>query len=222
MADEKIVTELLDELSQMCELDKDTVAQLRPGLLKVIQKHMGAFGDAPAPAKKGKKGTAKRVTTKSDKIPHKNGYHFFVAAKMGEVKEAGVGAKDRMKTIGEMWKKLTEAEKVPFQEKAKTYNDSVEAEMKTTGWEARRESIVAAANLASGAPPKKEAAKPVKAPKPEPVPEPEVEDEEEEAEEEEEVEEVKPAPKPAPVKEPEVVAKTAEAPVRRKKATATK
>lgn len=210
----EIVDELLNELSSMCELDRDTVAQLKPGMMKVVQKHMGAFTGGSAPVeKKTKKGTGKRASTKSDKIPHKNGYHFFVAAKMGEVKEAGVGAKDRMKTIGEMWKKLTEAERQPYQDKAKTYNEFVEAEMKTPGWEARREEIVAAANLASGATPKKE---PVKASKAAaavvPPSEPEVDDDEEDEEDEEDVEEVEP-PKPVPVPKP------AEAPVRRKKST---
>jgi hypothetical protein len=234
MADEKIVSELLEELSSMCELDRDTVAQLKPVLLKVIQRHLSALsgGAASSVDKKTKKGTGKRASTKSDKIPHKNGYHFFVAAKMGEVKDAGVGAKDRMKTIGEMWKKLTEADRVPFQDKAKTYNDSVDTEMKTTGWEARRETIVAAANQSAGAPPKKEPTKAAKATKPKPI-EPVIEDDTGEADEDEgEVEVQKPAsaapaaaapvaPVVAPTKAPEAAkAAPAEvAPVRRKKTT---
>jgi hypothetical protein len=204
---EKVVAELLDELSTMCDLDVDTVKALKPGFVKVIEKNIGSFGAAPAGEKKvkgkGTRGAGKKATPKSDKIPHKNGYHFFVADKMGQVKEQGVGAKERMKTIGEMWKLLSEDDRKPFKGKAQLFNDAVDGEMKNEGWIARRDSIVEAANIGAGCQPKKPVTKTPKAPKEAAKAEPVAEPEEEEVEE---AEEVKPAPKveakPAPKAEP--------------------
>jgi hypothetical protein len=161
MAD-KIVNEIFEELSKMCELDEATIAAIRPNFLAVIQKNMALMTTTVAPAdapestgKKVKKASTRKVGTKSDKIPHKNGYHFFVAAKMGEVKAAGVGAKDRMKKIGDMWKELVEEGRKPYQEKARLYNESVDNEMKLPDWAARRTTIVDNANLTAGVASKK-------------------------------------------------------------------
>lgn len=150
---ENIVKELLDELSKMCELDVDTVNTLRPGLMKVIQKYMTVHS-VPVSVGGGNntKNMAKKATKKSEKtkIPHKNAYHFYVAAKMGEVKEAGVVAKERMKKIGEMWRELNENDHKPYQASAQIYNEIVDAEMKTTDWESRRGTIIEKANLSAG------------------------------------------------------------------------
>lgn len=198
--EEKIVSELLDALSTVCELDKETISVLRPELFSVVHRNMTALS-VPVPSVekvKVSRSSSKRVP-KSDKIPHKNAYHFFVASKMGEVKDAGVGAKERMKTIGEMWKKLPEEGRLPFQEKAQHYNQSVDSAMSEPDWASRREDIVSSANQSAGV------AKKVS------VPSKEVEEEEVE-EEEEEVEESAPVPVPVPV--PEV---KQSAPVRRRK-----
>lgn len=202
--DEKITAELIEALSSVCELDSDTIAQLKPALQNVVKKHVSEMvGGTPPVAEKvkGKKGGAKKVSTKSDKIPHKNGYHFYVAAKMMEIKES-VAAKERMKIIGEMWKKLGEDEKKPFQDQAHLYNESVDGEMKTENWTTRREAIIASANQCSGAPVKK-----VASPKPAQKAEPETEEEV-----------VKTAPAPEVATEA-VVEPPAVAPVRRKKTT---
>lgn len=212
MAEETIVAELLDALSSMCELDKDTINALKPGLQSVIQKHAAAFAAPTAAKTKGTRKTGtKRATTKSDKIPHKNGYHFYVAAKMGEVKNAGVGAKERMKTIGEMWKKLDEEGKKPYQDKAKIYNEAVDGEMKNPDWATRRETIVSNANVAAGVAKKDE----VKV---------EAEVEEDEEEEVDAKPQAKSAPTQAPVQAPAPAlapapAPTKSAPVRRTKKT---
>lgn len=196
-----IVAELLDALSSMCELDRETINALKPGLQSVIQKHISAFAAPTAAKAKGTRKTGtKRATTKSDTIPHKNGYHFFVAAKMGEVKNAGVGAKERMKTIGEMWKALNEEGKKIYQDKAKTYNEAVDAEMKNPDWAVRRETIVANANAAAGVSKKVEAKVEAKEAK---------EDEEGEEEEVEVKPEVKSTPAPAAAPAPALVTTTA-------------
>jgi hypothetical protein len=212
MTDEKITSELVKALSDVCQLDDETVGQLRPVLLEVIQKNLAEF----APAPKGKKGgapkkekeekepeEAEEEEPKSDKIHHRNAYHFFVNAKMNVVKDnKDVAAKQRMKVIGEMWKKVTDDEKKPFQEQARLYNESVDLATQKTDWHSHLDEILETASLAAGVPKK---VKPVPEVKAEPTPTPVV----------------APAPVPvvvAPVVVPEpVVAPGAPAPVRRAK-----
>lgn len=205
MADEKITNELVVALSEVCQLDDETVGQLRPILLKVIQKNIIEFTPAP----KAKKGAPKKEKeekkeeepaeeeAKSDKIHHRNAYHFFVNAKMDIVKDnKEVAAKQRMKAIGDMWKLLSEDDKKPFQEQARLYNESVDQAILKPDWVARRDEIIETASMLAGVPKKKPVAEAKPAPAPVVVP--------------------VPVPAPAPVPEP-VVAPAAPAPVRRAK-----
>jgi len=164
--DEKIVNEIMKELAEVCDLDDSIQSTLKPVIQKVIKKYMtdivpvATSAEAPVKTKKG----SKKATVKSDKIPHKNGYHFFVGAKMNEVKDAGVPSKERMTHIGSMWGGLDENGRKPYQEMARLFNESVDGEMKTEGWAARRDTIVSNANVVAGVPkknppPKKESHK---------------------------------------------------------------
>jgi ribosomal protein L12E/L44/L45/RPP1/RPP2 len=218
MTDEKITAELVTALSEVCQLDDETVDQLRPILLKVIQKNLAEFASAPAP--KAKKGAPKKEAkeekdakeekeeveeeAKTDKIHHRNAYHFFVNAKMDVVKDnKEVAAKQRMKAIGDMWKLLNEDDKKSFQDQARRYNESVDAAIQKPDWVAHRDEIIETASMIAGVPKKVKPvpeAKPAPAPVPAPVPAP--------------APVVVPAP--APVPEP-VVAPGAPAPVRRAK-----
>jgi len=147
----KIVDELFNKLSTTCELEDEIVNALRPGFLEVVEKHLSPPTEVQSGEGKTRtrKTTTKRVTSpKSDKIPHKNAYHFFVAAKMVEVKDS-VAAKDRMKHIGELWKKISDDERKTFVDKADSYNVSVDEAMKSSDWSSKREGIVETATKAT-------------------------------------------------------------------------
>uniref|UniRef100_A0A6C0BKA3 HMG box domain-containing protein n=1 Tax=viral metagenome TaxID=1070528 RepID=A0A6C0BKA3_9ZZZZ len=213
MAEETIVTEFLEALSTVCDLDDQTKATMRPCFLEVVKKHFTPqvtttdTASVPPVKVKGKRATgAKRTTSKSksDKIPHKNGFQFFMSAKMAEFKTSkDIKVSERMKIIGELWKKLSEDEKKPFTEKATLYNTHVDQEMKSPDWAARRAEIVTAANLSAGVSPKSatpeiEAEEVSETPAPvAPVPE-------------------APAPAPVPETPAAVVPPAAPAPVRRR------
>jgi len=153
MSAKVLVDEQVKSLSSICDLESDVTQAFHAALLQVAERHLANLSTTTTAAstgekiKIGKKAGAKRVTkTKEDKLSSKNAYHFFVAAKMGEVKAAGVEAKGRMKRIGEMWKALSEDERKPYKDMAARYNEHVQGEMKTADWKARRDAIVAAAN----------------------------------------------------------------------------
>lgn len=200
---EKVVEELFATLASKCDLDEEIIMAIKPGFLEVIEKHLKAPVEAPVEVKpKAKKVTAKRpASPKGEKIAHKNAYHFFVAEKMSGVKEAGVGAKDRMKHIGENWKKLTDEERKVFQDRAAAWNASVDESMATDpDWLSHKDAVLATANKAAGVPakalvtppPVEEPVEEVKAPTPEPV---------------------APVPVPAPVVVPEPVVEPVVEPV---------
>jgi hypothetical protein len=142
--------EIMDSLISNFELDKDAINQLTPVIRNVVDKNIK---NLDTPNTKKIKMTTKK-STKDTKIPHKTAYHFFVAAKMGEVKNAGVAAKERMKYIGEIWKKLSDVEKEPFQGQAKSYNDFIDKELETGDWSSRRDAIMGSANQCAGIAPK--------------------------------------------------------------------
>lgn len=147
----KIVDELFNKLATTCELEDEIVNALRPGFLEVVEKHLSPPTEVQSGEGKTRtrKTATKRATSpKSDKIPHKNAYHFFVAAKMVEVKDS-VAAKDRMKHIGELWKKISDDERKTFVDKADSYNVSVDEAMKSSDWSSKREGIVETANKAT-------------------------------------------------------------------------
>jgi hypothetical protein len=152
-----IVEEIFKAINAVCDLDDQIVTHLRPGLVAIATKYFvvnSATSDASAEGGKGKgKGKGKKSDKpKSTKIARKNAYHFFVAAKMGEVKSQDIVANERMKRIGEMWKQLDEAGRKPFGDMASLFNEYVDKEIKTAGWEARRDEIIKAANKAAGIP----------------------------------------------------------------------
>ena len=156
MAATQLVDEQLKRLASLCDLDADVLASFRKELLEVAQTHLARLSasssaSAPAEGESKRKGGKRAPKAKPTKISAKNGYHFFVAAKMAEVKSAGVEAKARMKQIGDLWKATAEADRAPFKEMATKYNEYVATECKTAGWEDRRDDIVARANqLATG------------------------------------------------------------------------
>lgn len=76
----------------------------------------------------------KKKRDTSNRKPSKNAYHFFVAARMPEVKESGVEAKQRMATIGSMWKSVTETEKAPYVAAASAFNAKVTELTANEGW----------------------------------------------------------------------------------------
>ena len=125
---EKIASELLSQLSSMCELDRETQEAIRPSFLEVLKKHITDAPSASEKPEKTKKASKKSTEPKPEKLTKNNAYHFFVAAKMGVVKDSGVAAKERMTTIGEMWKKLSDDERKVFQDQALHYNEVIEAE----------------------------------------------------------------------------------------------
>ena len=140
-------------LSNICDLEAEVLSAFQSALEEVASAHLaklasGASSEGGAKLKLTKKDTGKaRVTKpKEDKISAKNAYHFFVAAKMGEVKTAGVEPKGRMKRIGEMWKALGEDERGPYKAMATKYNEIVLEAQKSDDWKARREDIVKDAN----------------------------------------------------------------------------
>jgi hypothetical protein len=156
MSAKALVDEQVKSLATICELDSDVMQAFHGALLTVAERHLASM--TPASTSSGekialtKKGTAKRASKpKEDKLSSKNAYHFFVAAKMGEVKAAGVEAKGRMKRIGEMWKALVDEDRQPFKDMASRYNEYVQNEMKSADWKDRREAIVAAANQSATA-----------------------------------------------------------------------
>ncbi len=146
-----IVDEQIKSLEQICDLEQDVIQAFHVALLQVAERHLATLSTGSTPVsgekiKLGKKATKRVTKPKEEKLSSKNAYHFFVAAKMGEVKAAGVEAKGRMKRIGEMWKALSDDERKPFKDMATRYNDYVQNEMKSDDWKARREAIVLAAN----------------------------------------------------------------------------
>jgi hypothetical protein len=153
MSARALVDEQVKALSSICELESDVTQAFHAAMLPIAERHLTSAGSSSPAAtggekiKLGKKAGTKRASKpKEEKLSSKNGYHFFVAAKMSEVKAQGVEAKGRMKKIGEMWKALSEADRQPYKNMAARYNEHVGTEMKTSDWKARKEAIVAAAN----------------------------------------------------------------------------
>lgn len=155
MSSAQLVKELVSALSGICELETDIMNAFRDAMTPIVEKHVATLGSSTGEkVKLTKKGAVAKTRTskpKEDKLTTKNGYHFFVAAKMGEVKAANVPAKERMKKIGEMWKGLDDAGKQPFKSMAERYNAHIATESKSADWKDRKEAIVAAANAAATA-----------------------------------------------------------------------
>ena len=155
MSAKALVDEQIKSLGNICELESDVIQAFHGALIAVAERHLANLSATVSPVvtekiKIGQKTTTKRASKpKEDKLSSKNAYHFFVAAKMGEVKAAGVEAKGRMKRIGEMWKELTDEDRSPYKAMATRYNDHVQNEMKSADWKVRREAIMAAANLSA-------------------------------------------------------------------------
>ena len=155
MAAKLLVDEQIKSLGSICDLEPDVTQAFHSALLQVAERHLATMSANTASTavsgekiKIGKKATTKRTSKpKEDKLSSKNAYHFFVAAKMSEVKAAGVEAKGRMKRIGEMWKALSDDDRKPYKDMASRYNDHIQNEMKTADWKARRDDIVKEANL---------------------------------------------------------------------------
>src|SRR5689334_20595261 len=110
-----LVDEQVKSLGSICDLESDVTQAFHAALLAVAERHLANLTTATSSGASGEKikigkktGTKRATKPKEDKLSSKNAYHFFVAAKMGEVKAAGVEAKGRMKRIGEMWKALSE------------------------------------------------------------------------------------------------------------------
>src|SRR5207244_4311061 len=136
-----LVDEQVKALSSICDLETDVTNAFHAAMLPIAERHLASLTSAAAPVAVGggkikidkKSGSKKASSTaskpKEEKLSSKNGYHFFVANKMGEVKAQGVEAKGRMGKIGAMWKALSEADKQPYQDMAKRYNEYITKEM---------------------------------------------------------------------------------------------
>lgn len=147
---DKITNEFITAISVACELDDDTIAALNPIIKEVVKNNIESLTPvAPTPVEKSTKVTKPR-TKKTDVIPDdkkistKTGYHFFVAAKMSEIKDK-TNSKERMGVIGAMWKKVSEDNRQPYQACSKFYNEIIDNEMKNDGWQSRRREIVSEA-----------------------------------------------------------------------------
>lgn len=158
MSAQDLVNEQVKSLSAICELETEVTDAFRKAMLPIAERYLaqasaGSAAGSDGKLKLTKKGGAKRGTAKpkEEKLTSKNGYHFFVAAKMAEVKNAGVEAKGRMKAIGDKWKALDDAGRAPYKSMAERYNAHVTAESKTADWKARKDAIVEAANAAARA-----------------------------------------------------------------------
>ena len=155
-----VVSDLLKAISGICDLEDSTQKAFSEVMLPILQTALSASASSGSgdgtkiKLGKGKGGSKKSSKPKEEKLASKNGYHFFVAAKMGEVKAAGVGAKERMGKIGGMWKALNDDTRKPYKEMAERYNAHVAKEMQSPDWKARKEAIQAAANAVAnqGAP----------------------------------------------------------------------
>lgn len=153
MSAKALVEEQVKSLSTICELEPDVTKAFQDALLQVAERHLSAQSSSSGGDKiklEKKAGTKKASKPKEDKISHKNAYHFFVAAKMPEVKAEGVEAKGRMKSIGEKWKALAEPDRQPYKDMAVRYNDYVNNAMKSGDWKDHRDDIVASANRSAG------------------------------------------------------------------------
>jgi hypothetical protein len=149
---ESVVDEQVSVLSGVCDLDDEVKATFRVKLLDVLTAHLGSLtvGGGSGTKEKKQKLSAKSSKPKEDKLSTKNGYHFFVANKMPEVKAAGVESKSRMSEIGIKWKALDETGRLPFKNMASRYNEYVTGQMKTPDWKERREAVLAEANRLAG------------------------------------------------------------------------
>lgn len=147
-----LVDEQVKALSAICDLEAEVTAAFHAALLPIAERYLASSSasgslTSDGKIKIGKKTGGKRVSKpKEEKLSTKNSYHFFVADKMAEVKQQGIEAKLRMKKIGEMWKALSDEQRLPYKEMADRYNAFVAKEMQTDDWKSRKESIMAAAN----------------------------------------------------------------------------
>src|SRR5437667_7614698 len=107
MSAKSVVDEQSKALSSICELESEVTNAFHAAMLPIAERYLASAGASASVVPAGEKikiGTKKTATKratkpKEEKLSSKNGYHFFVAAKMGEVKSAGGEAKARMKRI---------------------------------------------------------------------------------------------------------------------------
>lgn len=151
-----LVEKLLDHVKVSCETDDEGLIKvLREGFAPAVEEFVGSLGtssgESVGTGKRGKASKAEKVEkVKEKKLRPKNPYHFFVADKMGEVKAQGVPAPERMKTLGGMWKELSDDGKVVYNERAKKYNDFIVEAQTKPDWSSRIEEIQRQANALVG------------------------------------------------------------------------
>lgn len=151
-----LVEKLLDHVKVSCETDDEGLIKvLREGFAPAVEEFVASLssgqGQVPVSSKRGKSSkTEVAEKVKEKKLRPKNPYHFFVADKMGEVKAQGVPAPERMKTLGGMWKELSDEGKVVYNDRAKKYNDFIVEAQTKPDWATRIEEIQRQANALVG------------------------------------------------------------------------
>jgi hypothetical protein len=130
---ETIVNDLVSELSMQCaEMDYDTVSKMRSIFTDVVSRHVTDVPVKKTPVKKQpaspKKQKEEVVAVEKVKKPSfKTGYQLFVKERMSLPNDAKIGAKDRMKHIGESWKALTEEQQTVYKLEATQINESLKS-----------------------------------------------------------------------------------------------
>ena len=139
----QVTSDVVTALGAVCDLEGEVREAFSQTISGVLSKYhlateapseaVAADGDSDGTVKVQLKKKKKKRDT-SHRKPSKNAYHFFVAAKMPEVKASGVESKQRMKQIGLMWGKTDADGKAPFNAAAKTFNEKVAEMTATEGW----------------------------------------------------------------------------------------
>lgn len=137
----QVTSDVVNALGSVVDLEPEVSDAFTQTISSVLSKYYLATEAPSTTTSSGGEGLKVQLKRKkkkrdtSNRKPSKNAYHFFVAAKMPEVKASGVEAKQRMATIGAMWKSVTETEKAPFVEAANAFNSTVAELTQTEGWD---------------------------------------------------------------------------------------